>query len=164
MSNLEPILARHPFFHDLDPQYLRLLVQCAGNTVFKPGTLIAAQNDDIDRFYLIREGKVAVGFYSSDRGPITIQTLSEGDILGWDWLLPPYRWHLDARAVETTRAIGFDGGCLRQRCAADHHLGYTFLMRFTPVVVQQLEATRLQLLDVFGSPGSMAKAVSVALN
>ncbi|HVA48869.1 MAG TPA: cyclic nucleotide-binding domain-containing protein [Pirellulales bacterium] len=154
MSTLEPVLARHPFFKDLEPQYLQLLVGCAGNVVFKPGETIAAHNEEADRFYLIREGKVAVGFHSPERGAITIQTLTQGDILGWDWLLPPYRWHLDARAVETTRAIGLDGRCLRQKCAADHHLGYEFLMRFTPVVVQQLEATRFQLLDVFRAPGS----------
>lgn len=154
MSTLEPILARHPFFKELEPQYLQLLVGCAGNVVFKPGQSIAAENAAADRFYLIRQGKVAVGFHAPERGAVTIQTLTDGDILGWDWLVPPYRWHVDARAVEMTRAIGLDGRCLRQKCSDDHRLGYEFLMRFTPVVVRQLEATRFQLLDVFRPLGS----------
>lgn len=153
MSTLEPILARHPFFKDLEHAYLQLLVSCASNVVFKTGETIARQNEAADQFYLIRQGKVAVGFHAPERGAIMIQTLTEGDILGWDWLVPPYKWHLDAHAVELTRAIALDGRCLRDKCAADHQLGYEFLMRFTQVVVQQLEATRFQLLDVFRAPG-----------
>jgi CRP/FNR family cyclic AMP-dependent transcriptional regulator len=139
MTNLEPIVARHPFFKELEPQYLQLLFGCAGNVVFKRGETIAAQNEDADRFYRIREGKVAVGFHAPERGAVTIQALGEGDILGWDWLVPPYRWHVDARAIETTRAIGLDGRCLRDKCRADHHLGYEFLRRFTPVVGNGLQ-------------------------
>ena len=152
MTGLEPILARHPFFKDLEHAHLQLLVSCASNVVFKAGETIARENDAADRFYLIRQGKVAVGFHAPECGAVTIQTLTDGDILGWGWLVPPYLWRLDARAVEQTRAISLDGRCLREKCAADHHLGYEFLMRFTQVVVQQLEATRFQLLDVFRAP------------
>lgn len=151
-TTLEPILARHPFFKDLEQPYLQLLVGCASNVVFKEGETIARQNDAADVFYLVRQGKVAVGFHAPERGAVTIQTLGGGDILGWDWLVPPYKWHLDARAIEQTRAIALDGKCLRGKCAADPRLGYEFLMRFTQVVVEQLEATHVQLLDLFRPP------------
>ncbi len=153
MSTLEPILARHPFFKEIEQPYLQLLAGCASNVVFKAGETIARQHEDADRFYLLRQGKVSVGCHTPEGGRIVIQTLTDGEILGWDWLVPPYRWHLDAHAVEPTRAIALDGRCLRDKCALDHHLGYEFLMRFTQVAVQQLEATRFQLLDVFRAPG-----------
>ena len=41
-------------------------------------------------------------------------TLHDEDVLGWSWLFPPYRWHLDARALAPVRALGFDGACLRR--------------------------------------------------
>jgi hypothetical protein len=34
----------------------------------------------------------------------------------------------------------------------DHDLGYALLKRFLPVLVQRLQAMRLQLLDVYGPP------------
>jgi CRP/FNR family cyclic AMP-dependent transcriptional regulator len=65
--------------------------------------------------------------------------------------VPPYRWHFDARAVELTRAIALDGECLRGKCEEDHDLGYEIMKRFALVIAERLEATRLQLLDVYGN-------------
>jgi CRP-like cAMP-binding protein len=93
---------------------------------------------------------VALEIVAPQRGPIIVETLGEGDILGWSWLIPPYNWHFDARAVELTRAIALDGKCLRTKCEADHDLGYELLKRFTNIMEQRLEATRLQLLDIYG--------------
>lgn len=84
------------------------------------------------------------------RGAITIQTLSAGDVLGWSWLFPPYHTHFGARAIEPIRALSLDAKCLRNKCEEDHDLGYEFMKRFSEVVIQRLQATRLQLLDVYG--------------
>ena len=85
------------------------------------------------------------------RGFATLQTVSEGEVLGWSWLLPPYRWRFGARTLQPTRALAFDGKCLRGKCEEDHDLGYELLKRFTNVVTERLEATRLQLLDLYGA-------------
>jgi hypothetical protein len=77
-------------------------------------------------------------------------TEGEGSLVGASWLVPPYRWRFDARATELTRAIGINGQCLRDKCEADHDLGYAMMKRFLPVFVQRLTDARLQLLDVYG--------------
>ena len=77
-------------------------------------------------------------------------TQGVGEIVGASWLVPPYRWRFDARALELTRAIGIDARCLREKFEADHNLGYEMMKRFLPVVMQQLDETRLQILDVYG--------------
>ena len=82
--------------------------------------------------------------------PVVFATLGEGEIVGAAWLVPPYRWTFDARAVELVRAIGIDAACLRGKSEADHHLGYEMMKRFMPVVVKRLLETQLQLLDVYG--------------
>jgi hypothetical protein len=84
------------------------------------------------------------------RGSITFQTVGVGEIVGVSWLVPPYRWTYDARALELTRAIAMDAGCLRGKCEQDHDLGYEVMKRFVPVLVERLQATRLQILDVYG--------------
>lgn len=151
METLGPILAHHPFFTDLEPRYLDLLVGCASNVRFADGVFLFRAREEATNFFLIREGSVALQIAAPGRPPLVIQTIGAGEILGWSWLIPPYRWLFDARAVETTRAVALGGKCLRTKCEADHDLGYEILKRFAHIMEQRLQATRLQLLDVYGA-------------
>jgi CRP/FNR family cyclic AMP-dependent transcriptional regulator len=151
LETLEPIIRQHPFLQGLEPQYLRLIVGCASNVRFKAGQSLFREGEEASQFYMIRQGKVALQISAAPRTVITLQTVREGDILGWSWLVPPYRWHFDARALDATRAIALDGKCLRAKSEEDHNFGYEMMKRFSNVMVERLEATRLQLLDVYGS-------------
>ena len=150
MQTLEPYLAEHPFLKGLEPHQLKIIVGCATNVQFDVGQYILREGEEANNFYIINFGKVTLEIFTPDRGPITIQTIGEGDVLGWSWLIPPYQWHYDARAIEPTSAIALDAKCLRAKCEEDHDLGYELLKRFAHVITQRLEATRLQLLDVYG--------------
>ncbi len=150
MQTLEAILAAHPFFKGLEPPYVQLITGCASNVRFHAGTYIFREGQAASHFYIIREGKVALETHAAERGPITIETIEAGEVLGWSWLFPPYRWHFDARVVEPTRAISLDGVCLREKAASDHDLGYELVKRVAHIMMQRLQATRLQLLDVYG--------------
>lgn len=150
MESLEHILEEHPFFHGLDKKYIQLIVGCASNVRFNAGEFLFREGEEANQFYILRPGKVALEIFVPERGPITIETVGEGQILGWSWLIPPHYWHFNARAVELTRAIALDGKCLRNKCEEDHDLGYELLKRFAHIVEMRLQATRLQLLDVYG--------------
>ncbi len=150
MQTLEAILAVHPFFEGLEPKYLQLMTGCASNVRFEAGAYIFREGEAASHFYIIRQGKVALEMFAAQRGPITIETIEAGEVLGWSWLFPPYRWHFDARVVEPTRAITLDGVCLRTKGEADHDLGYELVKRVAQIMMQRLQATRLQLLDVYG--------------
>jgi CRP-like cAMP-binding protein len=151
MQTLEPILAEHPFMAGLPEAHLALLVGCASNVRFDAGQFICREGEEADAFYVVRQGRVAIEVFKPDRGPIVIDTIEAGEILGWSWLLPPYRWHFDARALEATRAIALDGKCLRAKCEQDHDLGYELMKRFGHVIEGRLQATRFQLLDVYAT-------------
>ena len=150
METLERILAEHAFFADLPREYLKLLVGCASNVRFDAGQMIFRHGEEANAFYLIRRGKVAIELPGPHTAPVTIQTLGEGDVLGWSWMVAPYRWRFEGRAVQLTRAISLDAKCLRNKCEQDHDLGYEMMKRFTPILAQRLEAARLQLLDLYG--------------
>lgn len=152
METLEPILAAHPFFVDLEPGHLGLLVGCASNVRFDEGEFLCRAGEEANHFFLVRRGKVALEIAVPGREPFTLQTVGEGEILGWSWLIPPHHWMFDARALQQVRAVALDGKCLRGKCEADHHLGYELLKRFAYIMEQHLQATRLQLLDVYGEP------------
>jgi CRP-like cAMP-binding protein len=151
METLEPILAKHPFLKGLEPRHLKILVGCASNVRFNAGQFLFHEGEEANEFYMIREGKVAVQIQGAERGPIIVQTIGEGEVLGWSWLIPPYRWRFDGKALELTRAIALDGKCLRMKSEEDHDLGYELLKRFAGIIVERLEAARLQLLDVYKS-------------
>jgi CRP/FNR family transcriptional regulator, cyclic AMP receptor protein len=150
MDTLEPLLSKHPFFEGLDSNYLKTLTGCASNRRFPRGDMIFKEGEEANQFFLIREGRVAIEIFVEARGPVTIQTLSAGEILGWSWLVPPYHWRFDARAVDEVRALALDGKCLREKSETDPRLGYELLKRFALVITRRLEATRIQLLDVYG--------------
>ena len=81
---------------------------------------------------------------------MTIETIDDGDLLGWSWLVPPFREYLDARALGPVHVVAFDAACLRGKADEDPVLGYELMRRFIPVIVERLQATRVRMLDVYG--------------
>ena len=152
LSTLEPLLKEHSFFQGLKPEYIQLLVECASNTRFEAGEMIFQRGEEANRFYLIRNGRVSIEISSPGKQAITIKTLADHNVLGWFWLYPPYEWQFDSRALELTRAIALDGRCLRGKCDNDPELGYELMKRFSFIMLESLQATRLQLLDLYGLP------------
>ena len=149
MENLERIVSEHPFFAGIDPQYTGLLSGCARNVRYPAGSYIFYEGDEANELYLVRGGRVALEIFTPQHQPIVLSTVSEGEILGWSWLVPPYTWKFNAHAIHDTRAIALDGKCMREKCEENHDLGYEVLKRFAQDVDQRLGATRLQLLDVY---------------
>jgi CRP/FNR family cyclic AMP-dependent transcriptional regulator len=151
MRTLEPVIAEQTFFRGLAPESVKLVTDCAANMRFSGGEFVFREGDEADRFYLIRDGKIALEEESPGCGPMLIQTLGAGEVFGWSWLFPPYRRHYSARAMVLMRVLAFDGACLRAMCETDHDLGYELMKRFAYIVVQRLQATRLQMLEIYSS-------------
>lgn len=150
MQTLDELIAASPVFAGLADEHLALIAGCARNERFATGEYLFREGAAADRFFLIREGAVAIEVDAPGRGPLVIETLHEGDVAGWSWLFEPYRWQLDARASEPAGVVAFDGVCLRGKCEADHELGYQLMRHFAASLIDALQATRLQLLDVYG--------------
>ncbi len=151
IQDLTESLHKHPFLSNMDPELLKTLTSCASNIVVPEGARLFKEGEDAKTFYLIRTGRIALELPGGERGMIRIQTVGPGDVLGWSWIIYPYRWHFDAYAVEQVHAFAIDATCLRTKCETDYHFGYEMLRRFSEVLERRLEATRLQLLDVYGS-------------
>jgi CRP/FNR family transcriptional regulator, cyclic AMP receptor protein len=153
MAGLEKILLQHPFFQGLAPDVIALISGCARNLRFDAGAYLFREGEPATEFYVLREGAVALEIGAPGRPPAVVLTLGEGEIVGASWLAPPYRWTFDAQAVRAVRAIGINADCLRNKCNADHDLGYELMKRCLSMLVKRLHATRLQMLDVYGGAG-----------
>jgi signal-transduction protein with cAMP-binding, CBS, and nucleotidyltransferase domain len=146
----EQVIANHPFFMGMGEYNANLIAGHCINTEFKPGEFIFKSDTPAQQFYIIQHGKVALEIAGAKNGSVIIQTLREGDVLGWSWLFAPYRWHFDARSVEHTIALLIEGKWLREYCEQDHDLGYILMNRVAQLTIQRLQATRLQVLDLYG--------------
>lgn len=150
MRTIDALLHDVPSFEGMAPEHLALIAGCATNHVFTEGEYLAREGEPANSFYVLREGSVALETFVPQRGALVIETLHEHDLVGWSWLVPPYRTHFDVRSVGTTHTIAFDGACLRGKCDGDAVLGYELLRRFTAVLLERLQATRIRLTDVYG--------------
>ena len=150
MQTIDALIRDAPVFTGLAQEQLELLAGCGSNVAFEQDAVLFREGEPADTFYLVRHGSIALESYVPARRPMTIETLEDGEVVGWSWLFPPYRWHFDARALTDVRATAFDGACLREKCAADPVLGRALMTRFAQVIVERLHWTRLRLLDIYG--------------
>ncbi|HUM01995.1 MAG TPA: cyclic nucleotide-binding domain-containing protein [Thermoanaerobaculia bacterium] len=151
-ETLRPILATIPLFDGMKSEHLEVIVGCAANVRLAPGEFAARQGEAADRFFIVRKGRFALQVHRPGQGEVTLLTVGDNEVLGWSWLVPPYKWHFDARALTETRALALDGRCLRGKFESDYELGYEMMTRFARLMTQRLEAANLQLLDRYGTP------------
>ncbi|MGD0197419.1 MAG: cyclic nucleotide-binding domain-containing protein [Solirubrobacteraceae bacterium] len=150
MRTIDELIVESPTFQGLSDEQLKLIAGCAVNEHYEAGELLLREGDPAERFYLIRHGMIVLEMNAPGRGALQIQTLGEGDVLGWSWLFAPHRWAMDGRTVQESSLVAFDGTCLRDKCEEDHELGYELMKRFAANLIDRLQATRLQLIDVYG--------------
>ncbi|WP_028214590.1 cyclic nucleotide-binding domain-containing protein [Paraburkholderia mimosarum] len=150
MKTLDLLLGEHPLFAGFEPAHLAIIRGCARLRRFATGQYVFREGEPADEFFVVRHGRIALEIAAPGHRPVVFETSGAGEVVGASWLIPPYRWMSDARAMEPTGAIGIDAACLREKCERDHDLGYLMMKRFLPVLAERLHATRLQILDVYG--------------
>jgi CRP/FNR family cyclic AMP-dependent transcriptional regulator len=148
-------VALHPFLAGLNPNHLALLTDCAMAAHFKKGQTILREGEHANRFYLIESGKVVLESSAGLNGPVVIETIKAGQLLGWSWMFPPYVWHFTARAIEPTSAIFFYGTILREYCERDPSLGYELLKRMSAIMIKRLQAARTKMLAIHAEQATL---------
>jgi CRP/FNR family cyclic AMP-dependent transcriptional regulator len=151
VRTLPELMQDLPTLRALAPVHRDTIAGCAGNAAFAPGEEIMREGEPADAFYVVRKGAVAVVTEVPGRGRVTVETLHAGDVLGWSWLLEPYRNEFGARSLGTTHLLGFDAACLRGKCESDPALGYDVLKLLAAGFAERLRDTRLRLLDLYGT-------------
>ncbi len=145
-------LANHPFLRGMPREHLNVLAGYATVAEMPTGHKIFEDGGSASRFWLIRSGRVALNVLIPGQGLAVVETLGMGDVLGWSWLFPPYRWAFGATAVAPTEAFEFDAEAVRARMDADPLFGYELTRRFIPVLANRLQATRFRLLGRYAAP------------
>ncbi len=151
MRSVGDVLTTHPFFAGLDEELVRQLEGCSHNIRVRTGDYLFREGEAADRLFVLRRGRVALDVHVPGRGERIVATVDAGDVVGWSWFVPPYRWFFDARAVADVSAVSVDATCLREKCEADPALGYALMQRVAQVMYERLQSSRVRLLDLYGA-------------
>jgi CRP-like cAMP-binding protein len=153
MKKISDLLNDCVFFSHFPQEYLNLIGGCGKNRVVKPGQYLAHEGDAAQAFYVLKKGRVAIETHMQGHGSLLVETLGPGDIIGWSWLVEPFKWKFDVRVLEQAHLIELDGGCLRKKAEHNPELGYLLMKKIALVIAGRLSATRLQLIDIYGKGG-----------
>jgi CRP-like cAMP-binding protein len=146
-ADLYALLQQHPFVEAFRPEHIDKLGGLGRQVRFAADQVIFKEGDDTHDFYLIVSGRVALEMQEPDH-VLRVQALGAGDELGWSSVLMGRGKYFQARALEPTEALAFDGAALLEACRGDTAFGFAFMYRMLGVVSERLQATRLQLHDM----------------
>ena len=146
-------LAAHPFLHGMSHDHLVTLAEVASDVTFPAKQRLFEDGRSATRFWLLQSGHVTLDLHVPGQGRMNIDTIGMGELLGWSWLFPPYRWAFGAVTASPVQAFEFDGRVVRARCAADPALGYELTQRLAHVVAGRLQATRVRLITASTKSG-----------
>lgn len=146
-------LMQYQFFAGLAPETVEFLAANATVTNLEKEAILFEHGQTADRFYLIRAGRITVGVPAIEGPSLEVQTLGAGEVLGWSWLIPPYRWNFRGRIIEATEVVEFDGKPILERCERDPAFGYPLMKRFAALMSERLEAARRKMMDEWNPAG-----------
>jgi signal-transduction protein with cAMP-binding, CBS, and nucleotidyltransferase domain len=146
---IKDVLKELSFFDGMSEEMLEFIAGCGQNMHFAPNEYLGKENEPVNYLYVIKKGQISLEVNHPIKGPMMIRTLHEGEMAGFNWIIPPYRFQFNLKALVHTAVVALDGNCIRNKCEEDHHLGYLLMKRSATVMNKRLTDTRLQLLDVY---------------
>ncbi|MDQ2070308.1 Crp/Fnr family transcriptional regulator [Natronospira bacteriovora] len=150
---IRKLIESQRFFADLDSDWLDFLAEHAVSRKVSRDEVIFRHGNKADSFYLVTDGRISLEVAAIEGPPLELQNLGEGAIIGWSWLIPPYQWHFQARALEDANVIRFDGDVIFKRCEEDPDFGYDMLKRFAGLMSERVSSAREKMMQEWNPPG-----------
>jgi CRP-like cAMP-binding protein len=113
------------------------------------GTTLLTEGQLANELGIVISGRVSLRTLVPEQGWITILTVEPGDIFGQSALVPPYRSTSTVVALQPVDVVSLDGPGLRAALKSDDHLAAVLYPRVLMAMARRLNATRLQMLDLF---------------
>lgn len=146
-------LAEVEFFKGLESGHVGFIAECATKREVDADEVLFRFDQEADSFYLVLSGEVTLEVAAIEGPSLELQHAGPGSVLGWSWLIPPYRWSFQGRAEEPVVMLEFDGKRIREQCEKDAALGYAVLKRFAELMSERLAFARQRMVDEWKVPG-----------
>lgn len=147
-DTLRVALAGHPFCADLEVEHVHAMSEAASERELPAGSFLLRRGQPAEALALLLDGDVSLELTEPGDEPIVLETLHGGDPVGWSWLFSPHRWAFDARCLTPVRLLQLDAARLRTMMTADPAFGMALTQRIGQLVVQRLQFTRAQLVEI----------------
>ncbi|MDD1635061.1 MAG: cyclic nucleotide-binding domain-containing protein [Methylococcaceae bacterium] len=152
-QSIAKYLSAHEFFSDFSDDALKFLCECSSTREIKKGQILFLLGEDADKFYVILNGCISIQMPAIMGPTLEIQSVGKNQILGWSWLIAPYKWHFQTKAEEDTELLQFDGTALLARCEQEPKFGYELLKKFAELMSVRLTAARQKMMDEWNPAG-----------
>lgn len=146
-------LSSHEFFSGFNDDILKFLCECSSMHEIKKGQILFRQGENADKFYVLRNGCISIQMPAIMGPNLEIQALGKGQVLGWSWLIPPFKWSFQAMAEEDSELLMFDGTAILARCEREPKFGYELLKKFAALMSMRLDAARQKMMDEWNPAG-----------
>jgi CRP/FNR family transcriptional regulator, cyclic AMP receptor protein len=146
-------LSGHEFFCEFSNDILKLLSECSSMCEIKKERVLFRQGENADKFYVIRKGRISIQIPAIMGPTLEIQDLGKDQVLGWSWLISPYKWNFQAMAEEDSELLQFDGTALLMRCEQEPKFGYELLKKFAGLMSERLNEARQKIMDEWNPAG-----------
>lgn len=137
------------FFSKLSLDATGKVLKLSREVAFRPGHTIFSYGDPATEFYILRKGVVALLVHLPLKGNQVIAHLGAGDVFSWSALVEPYMETATAKALTDVDVVAIEGAALMRAAHEDPRFGFEIYRALSGVIMQRLEVTRLQLLDVY---------------
>ncbi len=144
-------LRKARFLHDIDNEHLLQIADVTRMRDVEPGQVLFREGDVPQDVFLVLSGSVALDINTLQGGSRRIMAVGSGEILGWSALLEQTQMTATATTIYLSKVAQINTDQLLSICKHNPRFGYELLRRTSLALAARLSATRLQLLDTFGS-------------
>lgn len=142
------MLRRYSHFSQLSAEALEKLASIADEQTLAAGQPIFAESDPAEYLYLIVSGEVNLACELGSGEFRVVDTLVDGELVGWASLVEPYRCRTFGTAIKETHFLRLAAAKLREFCESDHLLGQQLLTQVAQMLSSRLKSARVQLAAV----------------
>lgn len=152
-QSIDNYLNTHAFFSELDRHSKKFLSQAARSRSINECGILFEAGASADKFYLLKSGAISVQVPAVMGPCLEIQKLKAGQMLGWSWLIPPYRWNFQALALQDSDLLEFDGSLILAHCEEEPVFGYALMKLFAGLMSERLDRARQKMMDQWEPAG-----------
>lgn len=139
------------FLEDLEEQHLEEIARLASLCQFDAGQTVFREGQAARHLYLVIVGNLSLEFCAAGVGCKQILTVGPGEMIGWWALSDRARATATARSLSAVQLVKVDGPQLLTLCEHNPRFGFVFMRHTVQALSIRLNASHIQLLDVYGS-------------
>jgi len=152
-NSIEKLLTEAPAFAGLSDEHKRRLAAHGEAVEVGNGEVLFRSGDPARHFFVLVDGEISIEIPAVTGPTLQVQRLSPVRVLGWSWLLPPFKWSFNARAERDSEVIRFDGEAVLEACEADPAFGDAVIEDDAALMAERLDAAHRKMMEQWSPAG-----------